>query len=396
MALAIASNVTDTESNLADEHVVDMDPKIGMKQDDTAQFMTILNKLPSRSATQVKCNWLEDEYMPIQSTLASGSITAAGQVNISVASGEGAYFRVNDVLYLEASGEKILITAINGDALTVTRSIGGVAATTATSGTGVLLVGNASPQGADTGTLKSTKRVLGYNYSEIFRNPAGFTGTEAEAELYGASDPAREIAKKAVEHRRLIEGALWVGGRDFTSVPSTATTSGASQGFMGGVSEFLTSNVFSTFGALSLSGFDVKIQQIMQQGSLEKVIFAAPTPAGALSRLAANNWVMADENVDVYGAKVNFFVSGAYGTRLPVIVKREWGAYGASGFGLGGAIFVLDLQRLSRRPFRNRDTRLLPNRQGNGEDRVVFDYLTETSFELKNESAHGVFWGVTA
>jgi len=394
MAVAIATGTQDTETNLADEHVVDMDPKIGMKQDDTAQFMTILNKLPSRSANQVKCNWLEDEYMPIQSTLASGSITAAGQVNISVAAGEGAYFRVNDVLYLEASGEKVLITAISTDAMTITRSIGGVAAATAASGTGVLLVGNASPQGADTGTLKATKRVLGYNYSEIFRNPAGFTGTEAEAELYGANDPAREIAKKAVEHRRLIEGALWVGGRDFVSSPAPAAT--ASQGFMGGVSEFLTSNVFSTFGALSLSGFDVKIQQIMQQGSLEKVIFAAPTPAGALSRLAANNWVMADENVDVYGAKVNFFVSGAYGTRLPVIVKREWGAYGSSLFGLGGAIFVLDLQRLSRRPFRNRDTRLLPNRQGNGEDKVVFDYLTETSFELKNESAHGVFWGVTA
>lgn len=389
MALSIATGVQDTETNLADEHVVDMDPKIGMKQDDTAQFMTILNKLPSRAANQVKCNWLEDEYMPIRSTLASGSITAAGQTAISVAAGEGAYFRVNDVLYVEDSGEKLLITGITTDALTVTRSIGGVAATTAASGTGVVLVGNASPQGADTGTLKATKRVLGYNYSEIFRNPAGFTGTEAEAELYGADDPAREIAKKAIEHRRLLEGALWVGGRDFVSnAPS-------SQGFMGGVSEFLTSNVFTSFGTLSLSGFDVKIQQVMQQGSLEKVIFAAPTPAGALSRLAANNWVMADENVDVYGAKVNFFVSGAYGTRLPVIVKREWGAYGTANFGLGGAIFVLDLQRLSRRPFRNRDTRLLPNRQGNGEDKVVFDYLTETSFELKNESAHGVFWGVT-
>jgi hypothetical protein len=389
MALSIASGVQDTETNLADEHVIDMDPKIGMKQDDTAQFMTILNKLPSRAATQVKCNWLEDEYMPIQSTLASGSITATGQTAISVAAGEGAYFRVNDILYVAETGEKLLITAITVDALTVTRSVGGVAAATASTGSQLVLIGNASPQGADTGTLKATKRVLGFNYSQIFRNPAGFTGTEAEAELYGADDPAREIAKKAVEHRRLLEGALWVGGRDFTS------NAPASVGFMGGVSEFLTSNVFATFGSLSLSGFDVKVQQIFQQGSMEKVIFAAPTAAGALSRLLANNWVMARPDDNVYGAKVNAFVNGAYGVSVPVIVKREWGAYSTAGFSLGGAVFVLDLQRLSRRPFRNRDTRLLPNRQGNGEDKVVFDYLTETSFELKNESAHGVFWGVT-
>jgi len=36
MAVAIATGTQDTETNLADEHVVDMDPKIGMKQDDTA------------------------------------------------------------------------------------------------------------------------------------------------------------------------------------------------------------------------------------------------------------------------------------------------------------------------------------------------------------------------
>jgi len=389
MAVSMASGVQDTESNLPDEHVVDMDPKIRMKTEDTAQLMTILNKLPSRAASQVKVNWLEDDYVPVQSTLASGSITATGQTAISVAAGEGAYFRVNDILYVSETGEKLLITAITVDALTVVRSIGGVAAANAASGGQVVLVGTASPQGADTGTLKATKRVLGYNYTQIFRNPAGFTGTETKAKLYGASDPAREIAKKAVEHKRLIESSLWVGGRDFTSnAPS-------SQGFMGGVSEFLTSNVFSTFGTLSLSGFDTKVQQVMQDGSLNKVIFAAPTPAGGLSRLASNNWVVADPDSEVYGAKVNFFVSGAYGTRIPVIVKREWGKYSNTGFGLGGAIFVLDMERLARRPFEDRDTRLLPNRQGNGEDRFVFDYLTETSFELANESAHGVFWGVT-
>ena len=69
---------------------------------------------------------------------------------------------------------------------------------------------------------------------------------------------------------------------------------------------------------------------------------------------------------------------------------------GTTGYGLGGAIFVLDLGGIKRRPMRNRDTKLLPNRQGNGEDKVVFDYLTEMSVEIKNETTHGVFYGVTA
>ena len=98
----------------------------------------------------------------------------------------------------------------------------------------------------------------------------------------------------------------------------------------------------------------------------------------------------------LFGAKVSAWLNGAYGERLPVIVKREWGSHGTAGYGLGGAIFVLDLGNVKRRPMANRDTRLLPNRQGNGEDKVVFDYLTEMSFELKNETTHGAFFGVTA
>jgi hypothetical protein len=393
MALSIASGVQDTETGVADEHVIDMDNQIKMKQDDTAQFMTILGKLPSKAATQIKVNWLEDEYMPVLTSLASGSITATGQTAISVAAGEGAYIRAGDILYVAESGEKLSVTSLTADALTVVRSVGGVAAATAASGGQIVILGPSAAQGADTGTLKATKRVLGFNYTQIFRDPFGFTGTEAEAELYGADDPERETAKKAVEHRRHLEASLWVGGRDFTSNPPSSI------GYMGGVSEFLVSNVFTAFGAISLSAFDLKMQQIFQQGSMNKVIFAAPTAAGALSRLLSNNWVRAPQDATKYGAKVNAFVNGAYGTDVPVIVKREWGAFASSGapaaFSLGGAVFVLDLDRLSRRPFRNRDTRLLPNRQGNGEDKVVFDYLTEMSLELANESAHGVFWGVT-
>ena len=59
-------------------------------------------------------------------------------------------------------------------------------------------------------------------------------------------------------------------------------------------------------------------------------------------------------------------------------------------------MFILDLDYISRRPMRNRDTKLLPNRQLPGQDRVVFDYLTETSLQLQNEAAHGVIYGFAA
>jgi hypothetical protein len=388
MAVTTVTGVVDTEARLADEKVVDMDPDIAMLDVDTNQFMTMLSKLPSRAASQVKVNWLEDQYFPSYTTLAAS--VSASDTTISVATDTGVYFRAHDIVQLGASGEKVEVTSISADVLTVTRSIGGVAAASSASGADVLILGNASGQGADTGTLKATKRVLGYNYTQIQRDPFGFTGTDAEIELYGADDPEREAAKKRIEHKGHLEKLCWVGARDFTSGSPSST------GYMGGITEFLSTNVFTAYGAISsLSAFDAKVQQIFQHGTQDKVIFAAPTPARALSNQLATNWVRATPDETKYGAKVSAFVNGAYGQAIPVIVKREWGIQGTSGKSLGGALFVLDMQYLKRRPMRNRDTRLLPNRQGNGQDQVVFDYLTEQSLEVKNEAAHGAFFGIT-
>lgn len=387
MAVSVNTGVVDTEARLSSERVVDMDPKIGLKETDNAQFMTILKNLPSVDATQTEVRWLEDQLLPNRTTLAASASSA--DTAFAVATGTGAYLRVGDILFVESTSEKIEVTAVSTDAITATRSIGGVAAASAQTGAGVVVVGNASAQGADTGTLKSTDRILGYNYTQIFRNPFGFTGTDSEIALYGADDPEREAAKKRVEHKRSLEAAVWVGGRDFTS----ATPS--SKGYMGGILEYLSTNVFTGYGTISLTGFDAKLSQIFQDGDQNKVIFAAPLPARALSHLFDSRWQSPQNDDVLLGAKVSAFLDGAYGTRTPVIVKREWGAMGTTGYGLGGALFVIDLGNVKRRPMRNRDTKLLPNRQGNGEDKVVFDYLTEMSFELKNETQHGAFFGIT-
>lgn len=387
MPVPVNTGVVTTEDRLADEKPVDMASKIAMLDVDNSQFMTILNRLPSRAATQIKVNWLEDQLFPNASRLATG-VTAVGQTAFTVTTGEGVYFRAGDIVLVAETGEKVEVVSIATDVLTVVRSIGAVAAATATNLTDLVILGNAAAQGADTGVLKATDRVLGFNQTQIFRDPYGFTGTDAEISLYGADDPERETAKKAVEHKRHLEGAVWAGGRDFAAGPPPKS-------YMGGITEFVLTNVFLAVGTLSLAAFDPKITTILQRGSMNKVIFSAPKPAMALSNLLANNWIQARPDDNVYGAKVSGFVSGAYGERLPVIVKREWGVYQQSGRQLGGAMFVLDLDYIKRRPMRNRDTQLLSNRQLPGEDKVVFDYLTEMSLEVANEAAHGILYGIT-
>jgi hypothetical protein len=390
MAVTVNTTMVDTEARLSDELVVDMSPDISMKEgSDTEQFMTILNRLPSRSAHNPKINWLEDQFLPAYATLAASATSAATVITLT--SGEGNYFRVNDIILHGASGEKMKVSGISANSAAITRSIGSVAAAALASGDDLVNLGGAFAQGADIGQLRSTDRVLGYNYTQIVRNAGGFTNTDVETKTYGADDPAREIAKKAIEHKKALENLHWTGGRAFTSnAPSSI-------GFMGGITEFVTTNVTTGFGSLAasgLTGFDPLLQTAFQYGSMNKALFVAPGAAAGLSYLLANNWVRAQPNERVYGAKVSAWINGAFGESLPVFVKREWGIYGSSGRELGGAVFCLDLDYIRKRPLVNRDTKLLMNRQGNGEDRVLFEYLTETSLEVKNEAAHAIIYGV--
>jgi hypothetical protein len=245
-----------------------------------------------------------------------------------------------------------------------------------------------SAQGADYGTLKVQVRTLGYNYTQIFRHPFGFTGTQVEIDTYGPGDPANEINKKLVEHKRALNNSCWLGARDYDSANS--------KGWMGGiVQEFLSTNITNGVGTLSLTGLDVPLQSILQYGSMNKVIFAAPTPAAALSRLMIADWVQARPDETFYGAKVTGFVSGAFGSRVPVITERAWGRETASGKGRGGWMAILDIGYIKKRPLRNRGTRLLRNRQGNGVDSVIHEYLTEMSIEVAVEKAHGLLTGIT-
>jgi hypothetical protein len=378
----ISSGVVDTEMILADEKVVDMEPAFRVLDQDQSQFSTILNKLPSRSASREKVNWLEDELFPNLTTLGTSATSAASA--ITVATGTGGYFRVGDLVRVVESGEMLEVTAVTTDLLAVTRSVGSVAAATAQTGTDLVIVSNAAAQGADYGTLKVTKRTLGYNYTQIHRHPFGFTGTDVEIETYGPGEPASELAKKAVEHKRALENTCFFGARDFST------------GYSGGLVEFLSTNVFSSAGAIDLAYIDAKLQAIYQYGSTRKVIFAAPTPAAALSRLFADRWVRARPEDKVYGAKVNSFINGAYGESTPVIVKREWGIRQTAANGHASWMFVLDLDYLKKRPMRNRNTKLLRNRQGNGVDAVIHEYLTEMSLEVSQEKVHGLIKGITA
>ena len=285
------------------------------------------------------------------------------------------------------AGDAFTVTSVATDALTVVRGIGRVAAAGGILADQLLIVGNAAVQGATLGTRKVTKKVNNFNFTQIVRQPFGFTNTLVASKLYAGNEPANEAKKKAVEHKRALEYILFWGAR------GAAESSTSVSGKCGGLFEFVTTNVKDVAGNLSKTLLDTYLRDLLQHGTENKVLFASPAFAQAVSGFLRDAWQPTSVDTKLWGAKVNAFISGAYGYQIPVIVKRDWNDFSTASSQYGGWSFLVDMDSVALRPLR--PTRFLQNRQANDADEETHEYLTETSFQVKQEQTHGVIIGVT-
>lgn len=385
----ILSGLIDEQDQLADEKKVDMEDMITMLDTDEQQFMTATRgrKITNQDAINPKCEWLEDQYMPRVTTV-SGAQTS-GDTSIEVATGTGQYFRAGDLVRVQTTNEAFRVSSISTDTLTVTRGIGGVAAAAISDGDQVVIVSNAANEGATLGTRLVTKTAAGFNYCQISRHPFGYTETAIATSYYGGSQPEREESKKWVEHLRSLEASMFFG-------PRGIDTSGSEpRRYSGGALEFISTYVKNAAGALTKANFDLFMQDGLFRGEgRNKVLFAAPTVARALSGFLRDAWQPTTTGSDrVFGAHVDAWISGAYGWRIPVIVKREWNEFSTASTQWGGYAFLIDLDAVAlcylRRP------RLLRNRQANDADERTHEYLTECTLRFKQEPRHLLIKGVT-
>ena len=227
------------------------------------------------------------------------------------------------------------------------------------------------------------------NYTQIHRDPFSFTGTETSIEEYGGRNPMKEQVKKLVEHKQSIEQTCFWGARNFDSTNK--------RGYAGGAYEFIASNKNVSVGTLDKSTFDGQVTTALQHGNLNsKAFFVAPIVGKAMSGFLRDNWVRATPDESRWGVHVDAWVSGAYGTNIPVFIKRYWSNFATNGAqGAGGAAFLLDMDYVRYAPLRDRDTQLLLKRQNPGDDLDSREYLTEATLEFAQESCHALWTGIT-
>lgn len=329
----------------------------------------------------------------------SASATSAA-ASLSVTTGDGnTVFRVGDVVRISLTGEAVLVTSVSANAIGVTRSWGETAAASAASANAQLVVvGNASAQGASSGTAQYVQRTIPYNYVQDQRNPLFFSDFQTAISLYGGGEPEKELARKGAEHNRAVENTLFFGARDINTGASPGP-----QGSCGGILEFLSTSVSATSGGvLTPSNFETFLEPIASKGTGNLAIFAAPRPSTVLSQMYRDKWVPdTTGSAETYGAKVTAFIHATYGGTIPVFTKKEWSDFGTSASGQYGTwLFVVDMGNIRLRVLNGEHdvgmNKLRMNIQEPSSTGIVHEYRSCFSLELGIESAHGVLKNVTS
>lgn len=332
-----------------------------------------------------------DALLPNTDTINQGSFTPDAQNATSITVTAGSRFRVGDQVRPGDLREVLLVTAVSGNTLTVTRRYGNTPTGTLANGMKLTILGNAALEGDDRPATQFTSRVRKRNYTQIFT---------AGIEVSGSLQSSRKVGGVADEvdyqkQERLRELLRDLENCVINGVASSVNPQGATgvRRTMQGIIPAITTNAFTP----GVNGFPAGGGG--GSGLTEGLINSA-------LRLI---WEQASSRVDTIvcsGAqkrKINEFLSSArLFTPQDLNYVNRVAAY-ESDFGIcrivlsrwvpADTLLLLDSSRLSVMPLSGRSFQFKP--LASTGDSTVGMVLGEYTLEMLNENAHGLIRGLS-
>lgn len=378
------------------QHERDVQRRLRYLNPSAAPFTLVLSAQSSVPAENFKFEWAEKGgdhagagFAPAWDGINAGGGYTAGDTDMIVDNSE--YFRVNDLIKFPRTGEIARVSAVDTstDTLTVVRSVGTTAAAALVDNDDIVILGTAFAEGADVGSPHDFQESWKYNYTEIKRTAFGASRTQQQTANYLGNNRKRQAMEAGIRHKIDLERAFLFGERERDTTVTTAP-----RNVTGGVLYFATENNVS-MGTLTEAEVWASCANVFAHtaGSDARTLYGSGLVISTIDLLAGARLQTVPSD-KTYGIAVNQWIT-SHG-RLNIVKHRllEDGTT-ASGTtdGWGGHALLLDMSQLKYRPMQN--TQLLKNRQGNGIDGYVDEYLTECGLEFSNPKLHGVWTGVT-
>lgn len=377
------------EDQLSNKIVVDMSNKILRYIPEATPFLTLTGKIKGkRKAMNRKFEWLEQDMQPRKVTI-NGAQTDV-DTTIEASATDVSKVAAHDLIRNTATGELFLVTTPNTTDLTVVRGIGGTGIAMA-DGDVCVIIGNAYPDNATMGTMKTIQEFYNYNYTQIIRTPFGFSGRDVATEFYGGDDVDNTTKWKAIEHKRSIEYAMYFGKRHVI-----AAAGGVKERTMtGGMEWAINTNVWNVSGiSLNTRVFNEFLEEGLRWGKGGRLQGGSATKyllCSARWLTEINGWAESKLEYRVLDDSIGFAAmeyKSPHGKvmLLPSPILDEFHPDYA---------FLVDFNHVDYAYLRGRDTKLLDNRQENDRDGEAYEYMSDCGLQVEFEHAHAVLKGIS-
>lgn len=292
-----------------------------LKEKDMQLFSFVTFLRNNLKVTHQKHEWYDDA--PKTEAITSGTSGAGtlwdavgGVANLPINAADTAKIQVGDVLQLplpaQPSQELVVVKSVNTGANTIDVWARGACGTTATAqGTGalsVVIVGRAQVEDSDPIADSFQALTAAYNYSQIFEDVAGVSGTVKRSSGVAGDELERQVVKKLKELLRALNNTILNGGRALDATNKI--------GSMGGLKRTLTTTS-NVGGALTLAKLYTAVTAVITAGGTPSSIHASATTIGKIEQLFAgyinqrpdtNRMGLTVKSINMLGLDIALFV----------------------------------------------------------------------------------------
>lgn len=347
------------------------------------------------------------EYGYFSKTMVFPSVTlsanmAAADVVISVTS--TANMLPGMVIRVDTTNENMLVVAVLGlTQLQVQRGFGTIAAQAAVSTVNCWMVGNAYEQGSLRPQALSISAVRIVNYTQIFRNSWGLTGTlQATQVIAGGTNVAESRQECAAFHAADIEKAL-IFGQKFLGTRNGQPIS-TMDGLINTVQNNASGNITTLGATTNYTQFIAALDPVFQQNTdpmnpNQRILFCGGVARNVIHNLARlNSTYYVQQQETTWGLQYDT-IKIPRGT-FQIIEHPLFNAYGSTSTWAKMAVAVdvatFNLAYMAGRKTNSQEYGTSGTPVDNGIDAVGGTLTTEVTNTVRNPAANAVLYNFTA
>lgn len=345
---------------------------------------------PARAARSTMHEWIEDSLLPNTDAINQASFTPSPTTATSLAVDNPDRFRVGDLLKPGGTSEVMLVNAITGGLLSVTRGYGGTTPTALADNMQLLILGNAALEGDERPAVRFTNRSRKANYTQIFTSSVEVSGSQLAVRSIGVADELDyQKQDRLRELLRDLENCVINGVAPSVDQVGSSTI----RRTMNGLIPAITTNAFMP-GVGPIPVGDGAGEDILNEAVLNEALKQIwENSSGAVDTIVVNGFQK---------KRINSFIAGNIGYTPADTRFREMVAVYESDFGVArvvlsrwcppDSVLLLDSSRIDVLPLAGRSFHYKP--LASSGDSEAGQVIGEYTLELRNEAAHGVISGL--